>query len=414
MRLKITRTAITSTPAPASGTIYLWDTELRGFGVRIGVRDRTFIVKSRLNGNQIWVTLGGFPVMTPEAARKKALDTLGTLQSGINPNKPEVESLAESVTLRQALDRYLEARGEKMKASSAKSIRWYITHYLDTWLDLRLSTITSDMVEKRHRELGTRGPRSANLTMKYLRSLFNAARILYTTPAGTQPFTLNPTRRLTDMRTWYDERPKTRVIPAEKIGTAILALAEKRRMAYDLIEATSADYLLFLLFTGSRMNEAARLAWADVDFARQTFTFKDTKNKRPHTLPMSDVVEALLLLRKPLADKSPWVFPGDGKSGHIFDAKRLCGVLSKSLGAPFSHHDLRRVFTTVGKSVVEGDWVSILLNHTLQTVTGKHYFVPGVEELRDPLQRITDKLKTLAGWMGPLDLAKLPSLEDPK
>lgn len=409
MKMKITRTNLSSIESPTKGTLYLWDTELRGFGVRIGARDRTFIVKGRIAGKQVWVTLGGFPVMTPEAARKMALETMARIQQGINPNADCQDDSGAS--LKDALDRYLEARREHMTPRSAKSIRWHITHYLAPWLDKPLADITPDMVEIRHREIGAIGRRSANLTMRYFRSLFNAANVLYAKSGEDAPFGQNPTKRLTSMRTWYTETPKARTIPIDKVGTAINTLIERRRTAYDLTEATSADYLLFILFTGSRMNEAAGLAWENVDFKKRRFTFIQTKNKRDHTLPMSDVVEALLTLRHSNAQKSPWVFPGKGASGHIFDAKRLCGVLSKELEIPFSHHDLRRVFATVGKGVVEGDWVSVLLNHTLATVTGRHYFVPDVEDLREPLQRITNRMKQLAGLPTDPDLTRIGLLD---
>ncbi|PTQ86505.1 tyrosine-type recombinase/integrase [Nitrosomonas ureae] len=74
-----------------------------------------------------------------------------------------------------------------------------------------------------------------------------------------------------------------------------------------------ADYLLFLLFTGLRRQEVAALKWSAIDLNDLSFTLKDTKNREPLTLPLTDFIVQLLESRK-VIKYSKYVFAGDGKA----------------------------------------------------------------------------------------------------
>src|SRR5215469_614279 len=68
--------SIRSVDALAPGST-IWDTTVRGFGVRRQRRDAVYILKHRVDGKQRFVTIGrhGSP-WTPETARKEALRIL--------------------------------------------------------------------------------------------------------------------------------------------------------------------------------------------------------------------------------------------------------------------------------------------------------------------------------------------------
>lgn len=59
-----------------------------------------------------------------------------------------------------------------------------------------------------------------------------------------------------------------------------------------------AEYLLFLLFTGLRRQEAAILKWSDIDLNDWFLTLTDTKNREPLTLPLTEFIFDLLRSRK--------------------------------------------------------------------------------------------------------------------
>src|SRR4029077_11443505 len=79
---------------------------------------------------------------------------------------------------------------------------------------------------------------------------------------------------------------------------------------------TIRDYLLLVLFTGLRRNEAATLKWSAVDFDARTLTIEDTKNGIVHALPQTGLLYALLRGRV-AKTTSQYVFPGAGASGHL-------------------------------------------------------------------------------------------------
>jgi hypothetical protein len=58
---------------------------------------------------------------------------------------------------------------------------------------------------------------------------------------------------------------------------------------------------------------------------------------------------------------------------------------------------LRKTFTTAASLCCKGDIVDILTGHIPESVTGKHYTVPSVEQLRPSIERITAELLRMAG-----------------
>ena len=160
----------------------------------------------------------------------------------------------------------------------------------------------------------------------------------------------------------------------------------------------ASDYLVLLLFTGLRRTEAATLTWSDIDLTDKVIRVPaaHTKAGRKLDLPMSDVVFDLLSSRRELGD-SGYVFPSTGRSGHIAEPKFFLAEVAKSTGIHVSAHDLRRTFISVAASTDITPWsLKALVNHSLGTgdVTAG-YIQLTTEQLRDPAQRVADRLKTL-------------------
>lgn len=85
-RLNFTQIALTALPVPPIGRTYHHDAKTPGLVLAITCNDcRSFLVYRKLNGKPIKVTLGRFPPMAVEQARKRAAGVLGQLVEGINP-----------------------------------------------------------------------------------------------------------------------------------------------------------------------------------------------------------------------------------------------------------------------------------------------------------------------------------------
>ncbi len=64
----------------------VWDTDVKGFGVRCQRAAKVYVLKTRLGGRQRWITIGrhGSP-WTPDKARTEATRLLGEKASGRDP-----------------------------------------------------------------------------------------------------------------------------------------------------------------------------------------------------------------------------------------------------------------------------------------------------------------------------------------
>ena len=101
----------------------------------------------------------------------------------------------------------------------------------------------------------------------------------------------------------------------------------------DCTEPNPGDYLLLLLFTGLRREEAAQLSWEDVDFAGRLIRLPaaSTKARRKLDLPMTDFVCDLLVARRAVG-QAEFVFPGDASAATSREPKFPLGLVAKATG----------------------------------------------------------------------------------
>jgi len=259
-----------------------------------------------------------------------------------------------------------------------------------------VAAITKDMVEQRHIELrrptrqGTSGEMQANKTMYILGALLNFAMANYEID-GNPIILINPVRRLSSNRRWYHESTRQTIILDHK-------LADWYEAVTSLKHTTIRDYLLLLLFTGLRRNEAASLRWDDIDFQTKVLVVRPeiAKNGKEHRLPLSDFLTDLLNRRFLERGDSQYVFPGRGNKHHIVDSDHVIHGVAKKADCPFTLHDLRRTFLTLAERL-EFSYVTLkkLANHAGRRDTTFGYLIVDVERLRGPMQKITNELLTL-------------------
>lgn len=152
------------------------------------------------------------------------------------------------------------------------------------------------------------------------------------------------------------------------------------------------DYLLLILFTGLRRQEAAKLEWQQVDLRAKTLKVTDTKNKESHILPLSDYLYELLSARKKNSTGN-YVFASTGESGYIVEPRKQMAKVIKETEIQFTVHDLRRTFITIAESLdIPAYVLKRLLNHKMTNDVTAGYIMLDVERLRKPMQMITDYL----------------------
>jgi integrase len=382
----LTERIISAMPAPdPSGKQKLhWDSDLKGFAVLCSgtTKKKTYVVQRDLkNGKTRRLTVAACNEVSLEKARKLAGDMLLDLRQGIDPKNKD-----GAATLQATLEKYLVARRDLSPAS----VRVYrnIEKYLAEWLELPLRTINADMIESRHRSLAADiGAFTANGAMRTFRILWNFA------AERTPDLPPNPVRIL--KRQWFAEPRRRRMIQPDRMAQFYSAVC-------GLDNKIARDLLLLITFTGLRKGEASSLRWENIDLQnRRTINIPAaaTKGKRELVLPMSDFVYELLVARRALGD-AKFVFPGVGKAGHVSDLQDPLAAIAKRTGIVFSAHDLRRGFATVAESVgISFSVLKALLNHAPSSDVTAGYVITDVEQLRDPVQGIADRLALLCGVM---------------
>jgi len=243
----------------------------------------------------------------------------------------------------------------------------------------------------------------ANCSMRVLRTVLNFAAAKYENSKGEPIIAENPVKRLSQTRAWYPVGRRSTVLRLQDLKpwfAAVLALptvdGNSQRVANAKPEDVR-DYLLFLILTGARRTEAAKLRWDQVDLIARTFTFHETKNKQRHTLPLSDYLYDMLSTRKE-AVAGDYVFPGTGKAGYLVETRRQTAKVVEESGVSFTLHDLRRTFITIAESLdIPAYALKRLLNHKSGNDVTAGYIVMDVERLREPMQLVTDYILRTAG-----------------
>ncbi|SFK66041.1 Site-specific recombinase XerC [Nitrosomonas aestuarii] len=390
---KITKSYVDKLSTPATGQAFVRDMELKGFAVRItSTGAKSFILEKRIDGKVKRMTLGRYPELTVEQARKEAHKLLGHIATGRNPIAEKKQEVLKSTTLKQAFDDFVRVR-KNLKERTLYDYRRLMKVAFVDWQDKALTNISKDMVTKQHAKIGAeRGEAYANLSMRFLRSLFNFAIAQYEDGAGHSILRENPVARITQTRAWYRVERRQTVIKSYQLlpwYQAVMSLKQDRLSKQPVLVA---DYLLFLLFTGLRRQEAATLKWSDIDLKDRTFTLKNTKNHEPLTLPLSDFIYNLLESRK--ADsESEYVFAGDGKAGYLIEPRRQVQRVIQMSGVSFTLHDLRRTYITIAESIdISAYALKRLVNHKMTNDVTAGYIVSDVERLRKPMEQISARL----------------------
>ena len=347
-KIHLDRDSVGRLQSPERGRIIYWDDTLRGFGLQVGPKSKSFIVQKNGRGRS---TLGRFPKLSVKQARSDAQKVLGDLAK---------RGKVTTATLQGATDNYIEGMVQaERSAQYIKAIRYCMDHYLKDWLGRPLHALTPGMVQKRHAEIGKKAPWQANKVMRHLRSVYNAAgRLDRELPPN--PVTAALTGR------WFPERERTDIVED------LAAWYQEVRAMPNPVRRCLQE---FVLLTGLRSTDARTIRWEDVDFQERTLHRPMPKGgeHRNFTIPLSRRAMAILrYLRMHNAwawHGSPWVFTTRdmrGRITHIQEPKEQRVRNGKWVRRLPNLHMLRHTYVSVAiaAGVPEFD-VSVLVNHRI-------------------------------------------------
>ena len=407
--INFTVKSLDSLELPSKGQEYVFDKQVKGLSLRtthLGVK--AFVIRKRMKGqaNATYVHLGYYPMMTIQQARIKARESMNLLSQGINPNNLKGDVISKlSITLQRVIDDYTTSK-HNLKEDTVKDYLSILKNYLGDWKKKPISEISRDMVEQRHRDIsyGTGkfahkdgSPTRANKTMRVVRALFNYAIGQYEDTKGEPLFVHNPVARITHNKGWNKENIRQGVVHKYDLkkwyeGVMKLPLQEDNVSRNTSAEVVR-DFLIFEMFSALRRNEVLEMKWSDIDFDNHSFTIEDTKNNESHSLPLTFKLDEVLDRRLKDRDDNPYVFKGSTPHGCLHPPKRQLQRARELVGFHFTNHDIRRAFETTANRLAFSTYtLKKLVNHkNTRDVTGR-YIVLDIDELREPMQRITDEL----------------------
>ncbi len=407
---KLTEKAVAKLRAPtASGAQELWfDTELRGFAVRCSgaTSTKSYIVQRDLPGGTTRrVTIASVAEMKLAEAREQARELLVNMRRGVDPKRRG----GGQRTLQQTLEAYLQANKELRQRTRAIYIH-LVEHHLAPWKDRPIGSITPGEVDALHDAIASEvakhgrhdGRTTANHAIRHFKRLYDwAAR-------RDDRLGKNPVRL--ERREWHKVEPIRRPIPFEKLPAFYAAVMRQPPIGRDL--------LLVMLYSGLRREEVQGLRWdSEVDLTWRVIRLTPERNKsgREFVLPMNDLLADLLIARRQLGN-AKFVFPSYGEAGHVTNARPWVDSVAAEIDHRFSAHDLRRTFLSIAESSgITVYAIKALANHAMDSaldggsvgsdVTAIYIekSVRNAENLREPAQRVANKIKALCGIDTPSD-----------
>lgn len=363
--------------------IFVWDSELKGLGVRILSSGRkTYFVQYRNKYNRTRrKKIGVHGVITTEQAREQAKILLGSVAKGEDPST-ENKTQKKEKTVRELTMRYLElhAKPNKNEHSYIEDKRRITNVVLPRYGHKKIKELTNFELQNLHRELKDM-PYKSNRLIALLSKMYNLA--IHWGWAES-----NPTKGIVK----YKEQPRTRWLnenEMQKLWEVLDKYSDHR---------TSFAFKLILL-TGARKSEVLNATWDQFDLEKGVWTKPAhlTKQRKNEHLPLSsNAIEVLRQLQNAHPSSSLFVFPGKVEGQALQGVKRFWRtILKEAKIEDFRIHDLRH--THASHLVSSGLSLSIvgkLLGHT-QAATTQRYAHLADEPLREAAEFFGNKIISL-------------------
>ena len=335
-------------------TVY-WDTELKGFGVRVYPSGaKVYVVQSRGPGGPKRVAVGRHGVVTANQARRRAALMIARIKAGKAPTSAHEAGPDPGPTVAELAERYFREHVVlHCKPGTAKAYRSVVErHILPDFGHLPIGALDRRHVSTLHYKL-RKTPIAANEAIGALSRMLNRAEAWGLAPAGG-----NPCRHVVKNRRHKRERFLTEE-EFRRLGRTLDA-----REAEGRVSVHAAAALRLLMLTGCRCNEILTLRWDDVHLDANEIRLRDSKTG-PRAVPLSPAA-ARVLARLPRVPGNPWVIAGrrpGTRLSHIayywYQVREPAGLGDVRI------HDLRHSFASRALALGESlPMIGKLLGHT--------------------------------------------------
>ncbi|MEE8434225.1 MAG: Arm DNA-binding domain-containing protein, partial [bacterium] len=133
--IQMTQARVKALNPPEVGQSLIYDQEIPNLAVRLSPGGaKTFIVYKKIDGKPRRISIGRFPGLTVEEARRQAKKIIGKIADGIDPVKERQKDEALALTLEKALEEYKKARESKLRPKTLSEYQRMVDSYLPDWL----------------------------------------------------------------------------------------------------------------------------------------------------------------------------------------------------------------------------------------------------------------------------------------
>jgi integrase len=432
---KLTKRAIESfrPDGAKTGTLY-WDTELRGFGVRVFPSGRrTFVVKFRTrSGRQRWLKIGAYGPLTAERARDLAKIELAKVVEGKDPATLRHE-LRTAMSVSQLCDLYMEAasaglvlgrKGLPKKKSTLSTDQSRIDAHIKPLLgQLKAKAVTRTDIELfktgvvtgksiRDEKLGPRRRSIVKGGKGALTRTLGLLGAIFAWGIGHGHVEQNPVR---GVRRFADTQKKALLSGDQyrALADALHTLEQKRdrhgapRHSYIGIAA-----IRFIALSGVRRGECQQLRWDEVDALGTCLALGDTKtgaSLRPLSRAAFAVIDGLAPISDHVFAAGPEQKGYQGLPG-LWEmvqktARRSAETAAKRRGESIPEagpldavtlHSLRHSFAGIAEQLgATIPTIAAMLGHRVSGVTGG-YILKRVDSLLiEAANRVGDHIAAL-------------------
>jgi integrase len=398
--------------APGTRPILAYDTELKGFGVRVALSGSlSWFIEYRpgAGGRRVAkrrMYLGGRE-FTPDQARQAAKEMLASVALGKDPAAARRDE-RESETFREFAERYLREEAEaKLKPGTVTNYRICVRkHTVPEIGSIKLNRISTADISRIHSKVGLTRPMTANRIVECISSIFRYAATCNLVPVGH-----NPTKGIRAFR----ESRRERFLNSDelaRLGGAIRE-AETVGIPYDVdetkptskhapksenrriqIDGYTAAALRLLILTGARLREILHLKWEYVDFQRGLLLLPDSKTGRKAIVLNAPALTVLHSIHR----KGQYVICSEQEDKPRADLNRPWRTISRRAQLPAVRiHDLRHTHASVGAGAgLSLPIIGKLLGHTQASTTQRYAHLNA-----DPLRKASNEIaNSIARQMG--------------
>lgn len=381
---------------------FVWDKELRGFGVQVMPSGlKSFVIQFRTSEGRLRRSvIGRFGLMTVEEARDLAHEKLVAVSKGVDPVAAEAEA-AGRITVAELCDWYLtEAKAGRIlgrrrrpiKASTLTMDRSRIESHIKPLLGRRqIGALKLGDIEGAQADIaagktaktraGSRGGATtggegvAARTLSTLHAIFE-----HGVRVGKIPS--NPAKGVRKLASTPRERRLSRA-EIERLGKAL------RDALQDGEHPTGLAAIRFLLLTGFRRMEGLGVERTWLDEEEGAVRFPDTKSGAQTRVVGQAAVD--LLLDQPKT-KSSFFFPADWGEGHFIGVVRVLDrVCERAKLADVTPHTLRHTFASLAGDLGFSELtIAALLGHASRGVTQRYVHID--EALRMAADRVAEEM----------------------